>query len=94
MITQLTFIISLDTELLWGCVGHPLSDAINLMKNDDTRLRSFKPRIVCRKILIGLDGEWDYEKISEYAEQFTWENVAKNILEVYKTVLNRRQLDG
>ncbi len=52
------------------------------------------PEEFAEKILIGLDREWDYEKISEYAKQFTWENVAKNILEVYKTVLNRRQLDG
>ena len=92
MITQLTFIISLDTELFWGYAGHPLSDAVNLMKNDDARLRvrGCKPRRVCRKILIGLDREWDYEKISEYAKQFTWENVVKNILEVCKTVLNWR----
>ena len=52
------------------------------------------PEEFAEKILIGLDREWDYEKISEYAKQFTWENVAKNILEVYKTVLNWRQLDG
>ena len=39
MITQPIFIISLDTELLWGYAGHPLSDAVNLMKNDDARVR-------------------------------------------------------
>ena len=52
------------------------------------------PEELAEKILIGLDREWDYEKIAEYAKQFTWENAAKNILEVYKTVLNWRQLDG
>jgi len=87
MITQRTFIISLDIELLCGYAGHSLSDAVNSMKNDDARLRGCKPRRVCRKILIGLDWEW------EYAKQFTWGNVVKNILEVYKTVLNWRQLD-
>lgn len=46
------------------------------------------PEELAEKILIGLDREWDYEKIFEYAKQFTWENAAKNILEVYKTVLN------
>lgn len=46
------------------------------------------PEELAEKILIGLDMEWDYEKIFEYAKQFTWENAAKNILEVYKTVLN------
>lgn len=52
------------------------------------------PEELAEKILIALDRGWDYEKISKYAKQFTWENVAKNILEVYKTVLNWRQLDG
>ena len=34
-----TFIISLDTELLWGYVGYPSSEAVSLMKNDDKKVR-------------------------------------------------------
>ena len=33
------FIISLDTELLWGYGGYPSSEAISLMKNDDKKVR-------------------------------------------------------
>ncbi|MDI9633244.1 MAG: glycosyltransferase [Methanolinea sp.] len=42
---------------------------------------------LAEKILIALDKEWDREKIRKYAEQFTWENIAKQIVEVYKQVL-------
>lgn len=45
------------------------------------------PEEFAEKILIGLDREWDYEKISEYAEQFTWENTAEKTLDVYESVL-------
>ena len=34
-----TFLISLDTELLWGYAGHPSSKEVSLMKNDDTKVR-------------------------------------------------------
>jgi peptidoglycan/xylan/chitin deacetylase (PgdA/CDA1 family) len=34
-----TFIISLDTELIWGYAGYPSSKEVSLMKNDDTRGR-------------------------------------------------------
>lgn len=41
------------------------------------------------KIQIALNKEWDREKIREYAQQFTWDNIARQILEVYKEVLNK-----
>ena len=34
-----TFIISLDTELIWGYTAYPLSKVISLMKNDDKKVR-------------------------------------------------------
>ena len=34
-----TFIISLDTELIWGYTAYPASDAVRLLKNDDTKGR-------------------------------------------------------
>lgn len=43
---------------------------------------------LAEKIMIALDKEWDREKIRKYAEQFTWENVAREIMEVYKEVLH------
>jgi peptidoglycan/xylan/chitin deacetylase (PgdA/CDA1 family) len=33
------FIISLDTELIWGYTAYPLSKVITLMKNDDKKVR-------------------------------------------------------
>ncbi|MDV3104092.1 glycosyltransferase family 4 protein [Thermococcus waiotapuensis] len=45
------------------------------------------PECLAEKILISLEKEWDREKIRRYAEQFTWENIAKQILRVYEEVL-------
>jgi glycosyltransferase involved in cell wall biosynthesis len=45
------------------------------------------PKELAEKILIALDKEWDYEKILEYAEQFSIEIKVKEILEVYKQIL-------
>ena len=33
------FIISLDTELIWGYAAYPSSGAVSLMKNDDMKVR-------------------------------------------------------
>lgn len=43
-----TFIISLDTELLWGYAGYPSSEAVSLMKSDDKKVRG------CTDILLSL----------------------------------------
>jgi len=42
---------------------------------------------LAEKILIALDKEWDCDKIGEYAEQFTWENIAEEILKVYANAI-------
>lgn len=47
------------------------------------------PKDLAEKILIALDIEWDREKIRKYAEQFTWENIAKRIVEVYYMLINK-----
>ncbi|GAH34690.1 unnamed protein product, partial [marine sediment metagenome] len=38
---------------------------------------------LAEKILIGLDKEWDRDKILEYAKRFTWEKIAKEIIKIY-----------
>jgi len=38
------------------------------------------------KVLMGLEMEWDRKKIIAYAEQFTWENISKQILQIYQKV--------
>nr|WP_228359813.1 glycosyltransferase family 4 protein [Thermococcus sibiricus] len=45
------------------------------------------PECLAEKILKALEKEWDREKIRKYAEQFTWENIAKETLKVYGVVL-------
>ena len=42
------------------------------------------PDDLAEKILIALEKEWDREKIRKYAEQFTWERITQNIIEIYK----------
>lgn len=46
------------------------------------------PECLAEKILTALEKDWDREKIKRYAKQFTWENIARRILNVYKLVLN------
>lgn len=45
------------------------------------------PEDLAEKILQALNKEWNQEEILQYAEQFTWENIAKEIMGVYKQVL-------
>jgi glycosyltransferase involved in cell wall biosynthesis len=42
---------------------------------------------LAENILKALDQEWNTEKILSYAEEFSWENICKNIEEVYKDLL-------
>ena len=42
------------------------------------------PEDLAEKILVALNREWDREAILEYAERFTWENIAKEIMDVYR----------
>jgi teichuronic acid biosynthesis glycosyltransferase TuaC len=45
------------------------------------------PEDLAENILVALEKEWDSEKIRKYAEQFSWENIAKKIVGVYEEVL-------
>lgn len=42
---------------------------------------------LAKKILTALEREWDREAILRYAQQFTWENIAKEIMGVYTQIL-------
>lgn len=42
---------------------------------------------LAEKILVALDKEWNREEILAYAERFTWENIAKEIMGVYELLL-------
>ncbi len=43
---------------------------------------------LAEKIITALDKEWDNKKILEYSQQFTWENIANQILKIYGQVYN------
>jgi glycosyltransferase involved in cell wall biosynthesis len=45
------------------------------------------PKDLEEKILMALDRKWDREAILTYAAQFTWENIAKEIMGVYEQIL-------
>ncbi len=44
-------------------------------------------KALAENILKALDIEWDSEKIVEYSKQFSWENICKNIIQIYEEVL-------
>jgi glycosyltransferase involved in cell wall biosynthesis len=45
------------------------------------------PEDLAEKILIALNREWDREAILQYAQKFTWENIAKEIIVVYEQII-------
>ena len=49
-------------------------------------VRPADPRDLAEKILIAVDRQWDREAILTYAKQFTWETIAKEIVDVYEKV--------
>lgn len=46
-----------------------------------------KPKELANKILIALEKDWDREKILKYVKRFTWDNIAKEIMEIYKLLI-------
>jgi len=44
------------------------------------------PEGLAEKILVALDREWDREAILAYAERYTWENIAKEIIKIYRSL--------
>lgn len=48
------------------------------------------PKCLVEKILIALEKEWDREKIRKYAEQFTWDNIALQLFNIYMTLTGER----
>jgi glycosyltransferase involved in cell wall biosynthesis len=42
---------------------------------------------LAEKILIALDKDWDREKLLEYAQQFTWDKIAKETMKIYEGLL-------
>jgi len=45
------------------------------------------PKDLAEKILFALKKQWNSKKIRDYAEQFTWEKIAKETIEIYRDVM-------
>lgn len=75
-----------------GCgkpfVGTKVGGVPEVIASDDYGLlvEPADPEDLAEKILVALDREWDQEKILEYARGFTWQNIRKQILNVYRGV--------
>jgi len=41
------------------------------------------PKDLAKKILIALEKNWNREKIKKYGERFTWDRIARKVLEIY-----------
>jgi teichuronic acid biosynthesis glycosyltransferase TuaC len=42
---------------------------------------------LAEKLLTALDRDWDNKKIVAYARQYSWENIAGRIVQVYNELL-------
>lgn len=45
------------------------------------------PKELAEKILKALDKKWNYDVIIEYAQNFTWKKISKNILQIYEKIV-------
>ena len=77
-----------------GCgkpfVGTKVGGVPEVIASDDYGLlvKPADPEYLAEKILAALDREWDREAILRYAERFTWENIAKETMQVYTRILS------
>lgn len=78
-----------------GCgkpfVGTRVGGVPEVITSDDYGLlvEPADPEDLAEKILVALDREWDREAILRYAERFTWENIGRDIIQLYSRVLGR-----
>jgi teichuronic acid biosynthesis glycosyltransferase TuaC len=76
-----------------GCgkpfVGTKVGGVPEVIASDDYGLlvEPADPEDLAEKILVALDREWDREAILEYAQRYTWKNIAKEIMGVYAQIL-------
>lgn len=76
-----------------GCgkpfVGTKVGGVPEIIVSDDYGLLSepADSNELAESILLALDKEWDSDKIKEYAEQFTWDEISKAVMEIYSTII-------
>jgi glycosyltransferase involved in cell wall biosynthesis len=80
-----------------GCgkpfVGTKVGGVPEVITSDDYGLlvEPADPEDLAEKILVALDREWDSEAILAYAERYTWEDIAKEITNIYLGVLEHKR---
>lgn len=69
-------------------VGTDVGGIPEIITSDDYGLlvKSSDSKQLTEKIIIALEKDWNNQKIREYAEQFTWKNIAKETLKIYNKV--------
>ncbi|NPE27570.1 glycosyltransferase [Methanococcoides sp. SA1] len=81
-----------------GCgkpfVGTKVGGVPEIISSDDYGLlvESGDTQDLAEKIKIVLDKEWDGEKIMEYSSKFTWEEISKQVVEVYSEINQSNQI--
>ena len=76
-----------------GCgkpfIGTKVGGEPDIIISDDYGLlcEPANPKELAENILVALNKNWDDEYILNYAKQFTWEKIAKEIIRVYKDVM-------
>jgi len=70
-------------------VGTDVGGVSEILISEDYGLL-FEPRNstdLANKIQVALETEWNHQKIYEYAQQFTWDNISMKILDLYHKVM-------
>lgn len=76
-----------------GCgkpfVGTKVGGVPEIITSDDYGLlvEPGDPEDLAKQILVALDHEWDSKAILAYAEKFTWDNISKEILDIYSKLM-------
>lgn len=81
-----------------GCgrpfVGTDVGGVSEILISEDYGLLSEPQNSIdlAKKIKFALEKEWSSQKINDYAQHFTWDNIAKNIYDIYDNVEKKSNL--
>lgn len=77
-----------------GCrkpfVGTRVGGIPEIIKSDDYGLLcdSGRPKELAKNILLALDKNWNFNSIHKYSGQFLWDEISKQVLDVYSQVIS------
>ena len=76
-----------------GCgkpfIGTKVGGVVDIINSEDygKLVDSEDVEALAESILWALEKKWDNEKIAEYGKQYSWENINKKVLKIYKEIL-------